>query len=226
MVIEEPFNTSRRPLWLKITFICFILIIGASVVPSVIKRQDIRNEILVIPTGYRGCSDDSTKINLFAESLYTINPFTASNDSLLKSFKLSFKSEPKRLGLRYFCSVVWENSILFFGEISAESTHVNPRRVTMLTGCKVKQFEQALPSIVSKHGWFDGYGGVCTTVQDKIMLCFGIFDNLRQCRQLEIALIGGNLTATSFKSITESLFLHGPIAGPIASINGYLTFVI
>ena len=137
MVIEEPLNTPRRPLWLKITFICFILIIGASVVSIVTKREDIRNEILVMPSLHNpGCLDDSTDVNLFAKSLFIINPLTASNDNLVKSFKLSFESEPKRLR-DSFCSVVWKNSVLFFGAISPYGEVINPRQITMLTGCKL-----------------------------------------------------------------------------------------
>ena len=121
---------------------------------------------MVIPRGYRGYSDDSTEVNLVAKSMYIINPFTASNDNLLKSFKLSFESEPERL-LNSFCSVVWKNSMLMFGG----SVYAGPHEVTMLTGCKVKHFEQALPLLVSKAIY--GFRGVCTTVQDKVMLCFG-----------------------------------------------------
>ena len=232
MVIEEPLNVPRRPPWLKITFTCFILIIGVSVVSIGTKSQHTRNEILVLPRSYEGWAFipiahfNDWKCTKAAKSLYIINPFSASNDGLFKRFKLSFETEPK-FRHHTFCSVVWKNSILMFGGSTnaLTSEDVNARQVTMLTGCKVKHFEQALPSMISDHGWFDGFEGVCTTVQDKIMLCFGISENLKQCRQLEIGLIGRNFTSRSFKNITESLFFHG--AGTnIATINGCLTFVI
>ena len=85
--------------------------------------------------------------------------------------------------------------------------------------------------------WFRHFTGVCTTVQDTIMLCFGKSQwyNQKECHQLKVSLnlktpdggritdnfdlIRDNLTIEHFQNITESLYPHGHGA-KIASING------
>ena len=219
MIIEEPLTAQRRPLWLKITFSCFILIAVASVpsilyLPQHIKVTNQQDRILVLS---KGCST----VNSTAKPLFMINPFTASNDDLLMRFKLSFENVPE--AFHHTCSVVWKNSMLMFGGPYSLDQYKDQRQIIMLTGCKVEHFEQALPLMVSKAIY--GFRGVCTTVQDKIMLCFGIRTNFRQCHQFEIELIGRNVTINSFKTIPESLFVHN-YGTKIASINGFLTFLV
>ena len=70
MIIEEPLNVPRRPLWLKIMFTCFILNIGASIPSTLYLRQPVKDEILdrhdrilVVSRGYEGY--ESSYLNSF-----------------------------------------------------------------------------------------------------------------------------------------------------------------
>ena len=210
MIIEEPLTAPRRPLWPKITFTCFILIVGASIASILylhkhtsIEDTNQPDRILVVSRGYEVCSDD------YSYSEWIINPFKASDGELFKRFKLSFEHVPKLVNQK--CSVVWKNSMLMFGR----NVYTDQSEITMLTGCTVKHFGQSLPSMISKAIY--GFTGVCTTVQDTVMLCFGIRYDSRQCYQFE--LVERNFTINSFKIITESLFFHND-GTKIASING------
>ena len=69
--------------------------------------------------------------------------------------------------------------------------------------------------------WFEYFTGVCSNVQDTIMLCFGRHYYQKDCIQLKPTFDGktNKLKFESFKKVTDSLYTHGH-GTKIASING------
>ena len=101
-------------------------------------------------------------------------------------------------------------------------------QITILSGCEFimkptvwifNRIEQS--SRQPELAWFADFTGVCTIVQERIMLCFGKRYDQTECYQVKFAFTGktDEPVFESFEKMTDSLYLHGH-GTKIASING------
>ena len=188
------------------------------------KSSDSKDLLLVLPTPFYRHQPDNP--------LFVFNPFKTSDEDFLTTFNIKYEIEEE---IYPSCSVVWENNMLLFGN-----------QITMLNGCKLStqyatvwffikkifNFNTVFTTKKTKKEedsltlleWYGNFMGVCTTVQDTIMLCFAWHYYQKECYQFKPTFVGGTnrLEFKSSRKVTDTLYTHGH-GTKIASIKGNLT---